>query len=143
MSTPSQPSQDFIFELSANGEQTTFQEVEGISTEVALRHVVKPGENPFKYRLPSLPKAQNLTLKNGQANAKLQQWCADCANPEAPTEKTKAVLRLKDRQGNALVEWNLHGAHPINNSTSAAAKNQPAVMDHLELKYSFYTLSKK
>ena len=65
MKQTSYPPTEFYFQLSANGEQTPFLKVEGISTEIALEESLKEGENPFKYRLPSIPIGGKLILKNG------------------------------------------------------------------------------
>ena len=146
MKSQSNPSAEFYFELSANEEQTTFLEVEGVSTEVALKDIIKEGENPFKYRLPSLPKTGNLVLKSGLAKkgSKLLQWCEASKNNEAnaPMDRSKVALRLKDARGKALLEWILYNAHPGNINLSSARSNQTQI-DDLELAYSFFTLSKK
>ncbi len=134
----------FHFELSANGEQTTFKEVAGMVTEVVLKNSLKQGENPFRYRIPSLPKG-NLELKGGttQANSKLMQWCSACQNPEEPTPKSNATLRIKDAQGKSLVEWTLHRAHAVNNKAANAKEHPGTQIESLELGYSFYSLTKK
>ena len=142
-----QPS-PFHFELSANGEQTTFQLIDNMSTEVALPRTLKAGENPFKYRIPSLPKTGSLLLKNGQINdaSKLQQWCTSCANPseENPFQKNNVALHLKDAQGNSLLEWTLYNAHPVNtNKAKGSEASGEASSKDLKLAFSFYTLSKK
>ena len=146
MNTSPQQRPEFYFELSANGEQTTFTEVEGMVTDVALRNNLQAGDNPFKFRLPSIPKGQHLVLKNGKAsqNSKLGQWCAEANNPEVQTPKNKATLRLKDAQGNALVEWDLHSAHPIHSKTAPpTTKDAPQQWEQVDLAYSFFTLHKK
>ncbi|MDC8004647.1 phage tail protein [Aureisphaera galaxeae] len=132
----------FHFELSANGEQTTFQAVDGMVTEVVLKNSLREGENPFRYRIPSLPKG-NLQLKNGstQPNSKLLQWCAVCQNPEEATPKSDATLRLKDAKGNSLVEWTLHKAHAVSNKSGQGTGN--GKIESLELGYLFYSLDKK
>jgi len=142
-----QPS-PFHFELSANGEQTTFQKVDKMSTEVVLPRTLKAGENPFKYRIPSLPKNGSLLLKNGQITnaSKLQQWCAHCENPseEHPFQKNNVALHLKDAQGNSLLEWTLYNAHPLAaKAAKDSEKNSEASNQDLILAYSFYTLAKK
>ncbi|MEL6810931.1 MAG: phage tail protein [Bacteroidota bacterium] len=145
MKQSSHPSSDFYFELSANGEQTTFKEVPGISTEVVLRNNLKEGENPFKFRLPSPPKG-NLVLKHGdsQADSKLMQWVAECQNKEVPTQKSRVNLRLKDKSGNALLEWTFYNAEAVqNHSKRVSEKSKETHIDDLELKYSFYTLTKR
>lgn len=139
---------EFYFELTAKDEHIPFKEVEGVSTEVALKHILKEGENPFKYRVPSLPKTGHLILKNGIAkkNSKLMQWCAAHQNPteENPAEKSRATLHLKDARGNSLLEWTLFNAYPVSNHVSNEKnKSQKTGIDDLELAYSFYTLTRK
>ncbi|GAB5400240.1 MAG: hypothetical protein Aureis2KO_18250 [Aureisphaera sp.] len=135
----------FHFELSANGEQTTFKEVDGMVTEVVLKNNLKEGDNPFRFRLPSLPKG-NIQLKKGtiQQGSKLMEWCAACQNPEEATPKSNATLRLKDAKGRSLVEWTLHRAHAVSNKkASNDEKNPTPNNDSLELGYSFYSLDRK
>ncbi|MBX2828959.1 MAG: phage tail protein [Flavobacteriaceae bacterium] len=136
----------FHFELSANGEQTRFQAVDGMATEVVLKNSLNEGENPFRYRIPSLPKG-NIQLKKGttQAGSKLLQWCAACQNPDEATPKSNATLRLKDASGKSLVEWTLHRAHAVSNQSGGAGngKTPGANIDSLELGYSFFSLAKK
>lgn len=148
MKPASKSPSNFYFELSANDERTPFLEVEGISTEVALKHILKEGENPFKYRVPSFPKTGNLVLKNGVAkkDSKLMQWCAANMNEGAdqPTNRSRAVLHLKDAKGNSLLEWTLFNAYPVSNHVSSErSKSSDTGIDDLELAFSFYTLSRK
>jgi len=148
MKQPFPTASDFHFELSANGEQTSFEEAVGISTEVVLPRTLKEGENPFKYRLPSMPKTGNLVLKNGRSSqgSKLMQWCASAENPtpEAPLDKNKVELQLKDANGRLLLEWTLYNAYPVKNSSiNLKTKTQETEIKDLELAYSFYTFSKK
>ncbi len=139
---------EFYFELSANGEQTNFREVDGISTEVVLRNNIKEGENPFKYRLPSLPKSRKLILKKGQTHtgSKLMQWCAGGQNKEENSipDRSTVALRLKDTNGRSLVEWTLHSAYPVHSNTSKPdSKTAETEIADLELAFSFFTFSKK
>lgn len=143
-----EPTAEFYFELSANGEQTNFEKVEGVSTEVTLRNNLKEGENPFKFRLPSLPKNRKLVLKNGRtpAGSKLIQWCAGNQSEEENgiPDRSTVVLLLKDAKGKSLLEWKLHRAHPVQ-STIKASKSKFAKTEiaDLELAFSFFTFSKK
>ena len=137
---------EFYFELSANGEQTSFAEVEGVSTEVALRRNINPGENPFKFRLPSLPKTNYVVLKKGttKPGSKLLQWCAQGMNPEANPERSRATLCLKDAKGKPLLEWTLYNAYPKqSHSSPPKSKAAQTEIQDLELGYSFFTLAKK
>jgi len=148
MKQTSYPPTEFYFELSANGEQTPFLKVEGISTEVALEDSLKEGDNPFKYRLPSMPKGGNLILKNGRAKkgSKLMQWCASNMNNEAgtPVNRSNVALQLRDTKGRPLVEWTLHNAYPVNNHVSHQRfRSKEALIEDLELAFSFFTVSMK
>lgn len=139
---------EFYFELSANEEKTPFLSVEGVSTEVALKNILQEGENPFKYRLPSLPKTGNLILKHGHSNrnSKLIQWCIANQNLEESVAPSKArvALHLKDAKGKSLLEWTLYNAYPGKmNLSEGRSKGKAAQIEGLELAYSFFTLSKK
>jgi len=148
MKQTSYPTTEFYFQLSANGEQTPFLKVEGISTEVALEESLKEGENPFKYRLPSIPKGGKLILKNGRAKkgSKLMQWCAKNMNNEAgtPVNLSNVALHLKDTRGRSLVEWTLHNAYPVNNHVATQkSRTKVSLIQDLELAFSFFTVSRK
>jgi|GEM_PF-2537265 len=137
---------DFYFELSANGEQTSFEAVDGVSTEPVLKHTLQPGEHPFKYRLPSLPKSKSIVLKKGrsQTGSKLIQWCSPPATENAGPEKGRVSLFLKDASGKPLVEWTLHSAYPVSHHVKKAeGKSQATEIEDLELGYSFYTFAKR
>ena len=138
---------EFYFELSANGEQTNFQEVEGLSTEVALRNNLREGDNPFKFRLPNLPNRNKVVLKKGQSNigSKILQWVPQDGNTEAKPEKNKALLTLKDTNGKAWIEWTLFSAYPVRSQSSPVAGHGSNVSEiaNLELNFSFFTFSKK
>ena len=137
---------DYYFELSANGEQTAFEAVDGVSTDPVLKHALQPGEHPFMYRLPSLPKTKSLILKNGrsQRGSKLMQWCAPPTEEGNSPEKGRVMLFLKDAAGKPLVEWTLHNAYPLNHHAKKADSKSPTTeIEDLELGYSFYTFSKR
>jgi phage tail-like protein len=139
-------SSDFYFELSANGEQTAFETIDGVSTEPVLKHALLPGEHPFKYRLPSLPKTTSIVLKKGKSvsGSKLMQWCAPATEEGNLPAKVRVLLYLKDASGKPLVEWTLHNAFPLNHhAKKAGGKLQGTDIEDLELGYSFYTFSKR
>lgn len=137
---------DFYFELSANGEQTAFETVDGISTVPVLKHTLRSGDHPFMYRIPSLPKSDSIVLKNGKATqgSKLMQWCAPAGDENPVQEKTRVVLYLKDKSGKPLVEWTLHNAFPKGHHSKSTEGEAPTTeISDLEVGYSFYTLSKR
>ena len=145
MTQNSDSPQEFYFELSADGEQTTFEAVDGMVTHVALRNNLKAGDNPFKFRLPTLPKG-NLNLKNGkpQANSKLLQWASGKQVEEGTENPRRNVeLSLKDASGKSLLEWKFFNAKPVQNTMNTGDAKNPAAIQNLELGYSFYTFNKK
>ena len=145
MKESTNPAPEFYFELSTHGELINFQEVDGMPLEVALRNNLKADDNPFKFRLPSLPKG-NLTLKNGkaQANSKFMRLASGQPPAEGENPRGNMALTLKDNKGRALLGWMLYNAKPIQNTaTKAGSKNQEIEIQNLELRYSFYTFSKK
>lgn len=145
MTQPSNSPQEFYFELSADGEQTTFEAVDGMVTHVALRNNLKAGDNPFKFRLPAMPKG-NLNLMNGkaQANSKLLQWASGkVAEGEVENQRRNVELSLKDAKGKSLLEWKFFNAKPIQSNMASSDANNPGAIQNLELGYSFYTFNKK
>ncbi|MFT5103958.1 MAG: phage tail-like protein [Candidatus Latescibacterota bacterium] len=146
MTQNSNSPKEFYFELSADGEQTTFEAVDGMLTPVVLRNNLKAGDNPFKFRLPSMPKG-NLNLKNGKANAnsKLLQWASGQQLEEGVENPRRNVeLRLKDASGKALLEWNFFDAKAANHQLDASERKSPtATIQNLELAYSYFTFTKK
>ena len=138
---------EFYFDLSSNSEHIPFQQIEGVSTRVAAPASVKEGENPFKYRLPSLPKTRGLVLKNGRSKgaSKLAQWCASVKdkNTLSRDDKNTLLLQLKDAKGKSHLEWTLYGAYPVQHKGRAITKSKEVEIEDLELAYSFYALSKK
>lgn len=134
----------FFFELNLFGEKTDFQAAEDVSTSVALRDLIKPGENPFKYRIPSLPKGRRVKLKKGYC--KPDSKILGIINPDAQSssERHRAALCLKDDNGNSLVEWTLFGVQPVGGKAEKDySKAGLTAIEDLELSYGFYTLSLK
>jgi len=134
----------FYFELSLLGEKTDFQEVENVSTSVALRDLIRPGENPFKYRIPSLPKGRKLILKKGfcKPDSKLLSWMNSGAENKPGRER--AVLALKDDNGNVLIEWTIFGSLPAGGKAEKDySKAGLTGIETLALDYGFYTLNLK
>jgi len=134
----------FYFELNILGEQTDFQGVEHVATTVALRDLIKPGDNPFKYRIPSLPKGRKITLKKGvcKPDSRVLDWM----NPSADSDKEKdrATLCLKDDNGNILVEWVLFGARPEGGQAAKDfSKAGLTAIEKLDVSFGFYTLKLK
>jgi phage tail-like protein len=147
MKQQSNPEAGFYFDLTSNGDHISFQQIEGVSTRVAAPASVKEGENPFKYRLPSLPKTRGLVLKNGhpKGGSKLSQWCASVKDKKTITREDKSMLllQLKDAKGKSHLEWTLYGAYPVRHLVSSASKSKEVEIEDLEIAYSFYALSKK
>ncbi len=86
------PNIAFYFQLSSseNSENVdaSFQEVSGLSNEIAPEEMLANESNKFQYKLPKQVKYSNLVLKRGvvSANSELIKWCNDTFN-ENPGNK--------------------------------------------------------
>jgi len=67
------------FAATSNSEDTSFQEVSGIGSEMETEDLAEGGENRFSHRLPKSVKHPKLVLKRGIAvmDSPLVVWCQD------------------------------------------------------------------
>ena len=124
----------------AGDEDTSFQDVSGIGSEMDTEDVVEGGENRYVHRLPKGVKHSTLVLKRGIAtmDSPLVTWCrdvleADLASSIKPKEMTISLLNeFKD----PIRSWSFANVYPVNwevenfNST----KNEVAI-ESIELSY--------
>ncbi len=138
----------FYFKLSFKGVDAAFQEVSGISKEMAVEEVVCGGENRFKYRLPTTTTGQNLVLKRAiiPEGSELIDWCASTideglANPIVPHDVSVSLL---DEDGQVLVTWTFHSAYPIKYSVSDLKSNENGLaLETLELAYTYFEVAQE
>ncbi len=124
------------------GEDTSFQEVRGIGSELDTEEVAEGGENRFVHPLPKIMKHPELELKRGIAklNSPLVGWCrsvleSDFSSPLAP--KTISVYLL-DQDGGPIRGWSFANAYPLKWEIDdfKSTKNE-VVIETLVLSYTY------
>ncbi len=124
----------------APGEDTAFQEVSGIASEMDIQEVVEGGENRFVHRLPKGVKHPLLSLKRGIADqdSKLVDWCKLVLEGDLHSRvKTQEVLvYLLDENHNPIRGWSFVNAYPVKWEIDSfnSTKNEVAI-EKIELAY--------
>lgn len=105
------------FDTETSGNDSAFQEVSGITSEMKLEEVSEGGENRFVHKLPKSVSHGNLELKRGIAPfaSPLVEWCRkvmemDFVEPITP--KTVWVYLL-DGEGEKIRGWSFENAFPV------------------------------
>ncbi len=129
------------FELDGAGDHDIrFQEVSGLSSEVAVESVAEGGENRFVHRLPGPAKYPALTLKRALvSDSALIDWFrAAIENLEIkPVELTVSLL---NEQFEAVTSWNFTKVWPTKWSFSNLNAEQNAIaVETIELAYQRFT----
>ena len=145
---PIYPPVSFCFTVSiagaSTGNDTSFQEVSGLSSEFTTFELKEGGENRFSYQLPERVKYGNLILKRGimLMNSPLAVWfestlSAGLNETITPQQITVSLLNA-DQQ--PLLTWNFVNAWPVKWSVVDlnAEKNEVAI-ETMELAYSYFT----
>ena len=143
MQTSFYPPSAFYFSVgfpNTAAEDSSFQDVTGIGSEMDTEDVVEGGENRFVHRLPKGVKHPKLVLKRGIAkmDSPLVGWCrsvleSGLAAPITPKEMTVYLL---DENKDPIRSWSFANVYPVNwevenfNST----KNEVAI-ESIELSY--------
>jgi phage tail-like protein len=137
----------FYFSLTFLGDvsqmDAAFQEVSGLSKEMDLEEVTCGGENRFKYRLPTIPKHQNLVLKRGITTdiSQLRNWCLDTLDSglTKPIKTQDLQLLLLDENGVTCMSWLIHKAYPVKWHMSELNSEKNAIaIETLELCYRIF-----
>jgi phage tail-like protein len=107
----------FSVTFGSQDQDTSFQEVSGISSEMNTEDVVEGGENNFVHKLPTGIKGINLELKRGIAplSSALVTWCKSVLEggfTEAIVPKT-ILVHLLDENQDPLRSWEFANAYPI------------------------------
>ena len=120
---------------------TRFQEVSGLSAELAVESIQEGGENRFVHRLPGRSKYPNLVLKRGLvSDSRLIAWFRDAVENLA-IEPADVTVSMLDETGAPLLSWNFVKAWPAKWSVSSLnAQNNAIAVDTLELAYQRFTM---
>jgi len=139
------PPSAFYFKLvfAATPEQdTSFQEVSGIGSEIDFQETVEGGENRFVHRLPKGVKHPLLSLKRGIAdiNSPLVKWCIAVLEGEfaKPIEPREVKVYLLDENHDPLRGWSFANAYPVKWEIDSfnSTKNEVAI-ETIDLSYNY------
>ncbi len=133
----------FYFKLIVNGEETSFQEVSGISKGLSVEEVASGGENRFKYRIPNIPKYSSLVLKRGLASAdsELINWCKSTIDEGVinPITTQDISVSLMDAEGSVLMVWTFNNAYPVKYSVSdLSSQENEMLIETIEFAYTYF-----
>jgi len=130
------------FAATLGSEDTSFQEVSGIGSEVDTEDVIEGGENRYVHRLPTAVRHPRLELKRGIAeiSSPLVAWCrsvfeGDFAQPIVPMPITVFLL---DETQNPIRAWTMANAYPVNWEIEefGSTKNDVAI-ERIVLNYNY------
>jgi phage tail-like protein len=116
-----------------------FQEVSGLTAEIAVEELPVGGENRFTYRLPSRAKYANLILKRGMLNdSGLIDWFKNAVENFSFSPVDVHVFLLNE-QHQVNASWVFVQAYPVKwvISDLKALENAVAV-ETIELAYQYY-----
>ena len=130
------------FAATKGNEDTSFQDVSGIGSEIDLEEVVEGGENRFVHRLPKGIKHPKLTLKRGIADesSALVKWCRKILESDfiAPIVPQLMLVYLMDAKKTPIRAWSFANAYPVNWEIEdfTSTKNEVAI-EKIELSYNY------
>ncbi len=135
---------NFYFEVNCNNEKIAFQEVSGISQEIAVEEIASGGENTFKYRLPVIASSGNVVLKGAvlPQSSTFNSWCLSTlsggfAQAITPYNLTVSLLNAK---GVVCLSWLFNRAYPVKYSVSDLNSHEGNILiETVELAYTFLT----
>ena len=90
-----------------------FQEVSGLSVEMATEDYQEGGTNDFVYKLPKTVKHGDIVLKKGLLDLNLlRDWYEGIAGGGHVVRKSGSI-RVLDSKKNSLYSWDFYDAYPI------------------------------
>jgi phage tail-like protein len=120
VSLPFYPPRSFCFALAFEDSDVdaSFQEINGLKTELTTEEVAEGGVNRYVHRLPVRTKYSNLIMKRGVVRTKspLAEWLdTGFAGNFAATlvDPRTIVVMLLDMWRRPIVAWTLFGAYPV------------------------------
>lgn len=124
----------------ASDADTSFKEVNGLSTELAVEEVEEGGENGFIHRLPKRAKNQNLVLKRGiaQIDSPLVDWCKTVLEGGLAEKIVPQgiLVHLMNEDKTPIRSWSISNAYPVKWDVDGfeSQKNEVAI-ETIELVY--------
>jgi len=123
-------------------QDTSFQEVSGIGSEITFKEFAEGGENRYIHRLPTSVKHPLLSLKRGIADLKspLVVWCKTILEGDfiAPVAPQPLLVYLLDENQAPLRGWSFANAYPVKweVDTFTSTKNEVAI-EKIDLSYNY------
>ncbi|MBC7913222.1 MAG: phage tail protein [Pyrinomonadaceae bacterium] len=137
------PPAGFFFTVTISGvsgiEESSFQDVSGLSAKLGTEDIKEGGENRFSYRFPTPAKYENLVLKRGMlVGSPLINWVKDGIEQFKFTPKL-VIVSLLDANAAPLATWNFINAYPVAFKISDfKAQENAIVVETLELAYNHF-----
>lgn len=130
------------FEILAQAtDDTRFQEVTGLTSDVSLDTYNEGGENRFSHRLPGRASYTDLVLKRGMSAATgLTAWCQD-GIVNFNYQPTNILITLLNEQHLPAASWYVINAIPIKYDISGLNAEQSQIMiESMTLRYEYYKI---
>jgi phage tail-like protein len=106
-----------MFASTMDNEDTSFQEVSGMSSQLEVEEVQEGGQNRFVHKLPKGVKNANLELKRGTASvdSPLVQWCQSVFEMDfiSPITPQSVCVYLMNAEQVPLRAWIFENAYPV------------------------------
>lgn len=133
--------------LTSNGarkfDETSFQEVSGLSVEIGTEELSEGGVNNYSHRIPGKVKFGNLVLKRGMViDSKLADWISKAVE-NYEFEPLTLAISLLNQKHQPLMTWHFYRAWPVKWTTSDfKAMDNSIVVETVELAYQRFTRRK-
>ena len=130
---------EFSF-LPSESNDTRFQEVAGLTSELGIEEVVEGGENRFAHRLPTRGKYANLILKRGLlTDSNLIDWCKNAIENFVFETATVNVTLLNEKHEPVAETYSFIKAWPVKWALSDfKSMDNAVVVETLELAYNYF-----
>ncbi len=127
------------FRLGESRADNRFQEVTGLSAEIAVEELREGGLNEYAHKLPNGAKYGNLVLKRGFiTDSAVTDWCRSALEHFA-FDPLDVSVSLLDEAHEPLAAWEFMGAWPVKWSVSDfKAQENAIVVESLELAYRMF-----
>ncbi|MGD8777792.1 MAG: phage tail protein [Ignavibacteria bacterium] len=126
--------------ISSDADDTRFQEVSGLNSELGVEELIEGGENRFSHRLPGRAKYSNLVLKRGLlVGSELISWCKNAIENFEFETKTVNVTLLNEEHEPVSETFSFINAYPVKWSISDfKSTDNSIVIETLELAYQYF-----
>jgi len=116
-----------------------FQQVSGLSVNMATEDLNEGGENRFAHQLVSRPKYSHLVLKRGMfIGSGIISWCED-AIENFDIKPTNIFISLLNDMHLPVASWHVMNAYPVKWEISEFdAEKSAMVVETIELAYNYY-----